>query len=112
MVFHKGGYIIFGGYIGREKATSTIARFDESTRTWSKLGEVLTPKSLHAVIYTGQSFLVIGGVTREKGNRLYRQRTEKCDMKNDSITCQYHSSTLENFYFWPATVLVNETFDQ
>ena len=111
MVFHQGGYIIFSGYIGKTSGrTSTIANFDESTREWSKLGEVLTPRSSHGVIYTGESFLVIGGW--KHGNDEFKFRTEKCDVKNESVSCQYHSSTLENLYRWPATVLVNDTFDQ
>ena len=84
---------------------STIARFDESTRTWSKLGEVLTPRSSHGVIYTGQAFLVIGGRKREG----YKLQTEQCDIKNDVLSCRYLPLTLKNFYFWPATVLIDDS---
>ena len=45
MIFHNGGYIMFGGYtsstVGKGKATSTIARLDEISREWSKLGELV-----------------------------------------------------------------------
>ena len=94
---------MFSGFIritsGR---ASTIARFDESTRTWSKLGEVLTPRSSHGVIYTGQAFLVIGG---RAGS--FKLQMEQCDIKNDVLSCRYLPLTLENFYFWPATVLID-----
>ena len=36
MIFHNGGYIMFGG-----TGTSTIARLDEISREWSKLGELV-----------------------------------------------------------------------
>ena len=109
MVFHQGGYILFGGYIGETSGyrTSTVARFDELTRTWSKVGSLLTSRSGHGVIYTDQSFLVIGGLGAD-----YKCRTEKCHINNASLSCKYHSATLENFNFWPATVLVNGTLDQ
>ena len=112
MVFHRGGYIIFGGYFGGKGRTSTIARFDESTREWSKLGSLLTPRSEHGVIYMAQSFLVIGGKRNKNDFDNFELRTEKCDIENDSLTCRYHSSTLENFFAWPATVFVDDTFDQ
>ena len=110
MVFHQGGYILFGGYIGGTERTSTIARFDESTRKWSKWGNLLTPRSSHGVIYTVESFLVIGG--SKSGNDEYKLRTEQCDIKTESLSCYYHSSTLEYFYRWPSAVLVNDTFGQ
>ena len=93
-VFHQGGYVMFSGFIGQTYGrTSTIARFDESTRTWSKLREVLTSRSSHGAIYTGESFLVIGVW---KSGSIMKLRTEKCDIKNESVSCQYHPWTLEN----------------
>ena len=46
MIFYNGGYIMFGGdtsssTVAKSKAISTIARLDEISREWSKLGELV-----------------------------------------------------------------------
>ena len=39
----------------------TIARLDEKTMEWKKVGELVTARYSHGVIFDGESFLVIGG---------------------------------------------------
>ena len=39
----------------------TIARLDEKTMEWKKIGELVTARYSHGVIFDGESFLVIGG---------------------------------------------------
>ena len=65
IVFHGDTFIIFGGlsYIdwNSETLLSVIAGFDQKTRTWSKIGELFSARSLHSVIFNGQSFIIFGG---------------------------------------------------
>ena len=44
MIFHNGGYIIFGGQYQGGQTSTTIARLYEMTREWSKLGQLLTAR--------------------------------------------------------------------
>ena len=39
MLYHNGGFIIFGG-ASKAEVLSTIARFDEKKLSWSKLGDL------------------------------------------------------------------------
>ena len=47
------------GYV--EVWSSTIARFDEETKMWSKLGDLNVARAGLGVIFDGNVFLVIGG---------------------------------------------------
>ena len=107
MIFYNGGFIIFGGSFGSFKRTSTIARFDETTRKWSKLGDLLTERSNHGVVYNRQSFLVLGGTDGDM-----KVMTEKCQINGEFLTCSYQPPTLVNFYHWPTPFLVDDTFNQ
>ena len=44
MIFHNEGYIMFGGQYQGDQTSTTIARLDEMTREWSKLGQLLTAR--------------------------------------------------------------------
>ena len=100
---------MFGGYVyTKRETTKTIARFDETTREWSKLGDLVTARSSHGVVYNGKSFLVVGGMEKKSD---YSLPVEKCEINGKSVTCT-SQKPLENYYRWPALFLVDDTFNQ
>ena len=108
MVYRHGGFILFGGYdYSSGSKLSTIARFDEATRKWSKLGDLLTARSSHGAVYIPDRrvFLVVGGHYSELA-------TEECQINGASITCSSRSPKLINYFRWPAFFLVDDTFNQ
>ena len=102
MIYHNGGFLTFGGSSGHDE--STIARFDQSTKNWSKLGDLVTARSGAGVVYDGHSFLVVGG-NDEKS-------TEECKMEGMSITCTSRSPKLNEFYRWPTFIPFYDNSDQ
>ena len=59
MVYHDGGFFIFGGHY-----RTVIARFDEKVKTWENLGDLKNLRWHHNVIHDGLSFVVVGGYSR------------------------------------------------
>ena len=60
----KKAFYVFGGTVGEEDyITKVVSRFDEQTRKWSLLGEMISARNSHSAIFDGKSFLVIGGKT-------------------------------------------------
>ena len=63
------------------KTQSTIARLDEKTQEWTKLGDLNTGRSGHGVIFDGQHFLVVGG----EGNGSFENRNLMSERNSDNI---------------------------
>ena len=62
MLFHQNYFIIFGGKNGLiNKKLSTIAKYNDETDEWSKLGKLGMARESMGVIYDGASFVVVGG---------------------------------------------------
>ena len=55
----------------------TIARFDLRTMSWTKLGELVTARSGHEIIFNGKAFFVFGGLRERK--------TEKCTLSGNEF---------------------------
>ena len=72
---------------------------DATTKIWSKVGDLTSPRSGHNVIFDGAHFLVIGGA----GTRL---KTEKCTLVNGQMTCAEQNPELTKFAFYPELYLV------
>ena len=83
---------------------STIARFDQSAKKWSKLGFLVTARYGAGVVYDGQSFLAVGGIGEKS--------TEECKMEDMSMTCTSRSPKLNQFYRWPTFVPFYDDSDQ
>ena len=97
IIYKHDGFLLFGGYTS--SSSSTIARLDARTTTWSKLGDLQTARYAHSVIYDGEAFLVIGGLK----NGI---QTEKCVASGLSITCAHQMPTLEYYAYYPGLFLV------
>ena len=95
MLYHAKGFIIFGGAIDMSPNTwtTTIARLDQKTKEWTKLGNLVTARLGHRVIYDGDTFLVVGG-----RNDSYSIDTERCSVNDESMVCQHQPPFLENYY--------------
>ena len=100
MVFYDNAYYMFGGDVDYEYS-STIARFDELTRNWSKVGDLEVALCCSSVIYNGEFFMVIGGDAEFS--------TERCSIQNSTISCTTQEPYL-NTYAWSALFLVEEMF--
>ena len=76
IISHQNGLILFGGYADAE-SLKTMARLDLATTSWSKLGELQTPRDGHGVIFDGDVFMIIGG----EGNL----KTEECTLSGKEL---------------------------
>ena len=59
-VFVNGNFFIIGGWADEEKS-NTIARLDETTWLWSKVGRLNTARNGHAAIWARPKLVVVGG---------------------------------------------------
>ena len=47
MIFHYNlGFVLFGGHAGKSQSVKTVARFDEQTNEWTKIGNLGLSSSL------------------------------------------------------------------
>ena len=61
MVFHNGGYFLFGGQNNWATTLSRIAHFGLSSREWSFVGNLIEKRTNLGAIFYDKSFLIIGG---------------------------------------------------
>ena len=67
MMFYNGGFFVFGGYKPGYGMQKTIARFDESTKTWSQVGSLVHLRDRFCMVqdfdYTNNymTFMIFGG---------------------------------------------------
>ena len=68
MMFYNGGFFVFGGFfVPGYKMQNTIARFDESTKTWSQVGSLVHLRDRFCMVqdfdYTNNyvTFMIFGG---------------------------------------------------
>ena len=123
ITYYQNGFILFGGWTATGD-TSTIARLDLATSSWTKLGDLKTARNGHGVIYDGDVFLIIGGygdLDTEKCTlsgtdsnckfpiHFYCQTHEKSD-SDSTINCIQQEPTLKDYRFYPALFLVADDF--
>ena len=97
VLYHSGGFIVFGGsedvgdlrtgYSGYR--LDSIARFDEESKKWSKIGVLNTKRSSLSVIYDGDAFLVVGGDSSAE--------IEKCQFNEAQMTCSDYTERLKGY---------------
>ena len=100
---HSNSFIIFGGMYGTQSATGlyetdTIAKFNPVSDQWTKLGNLRTSRHGFGVIKVDTKYLVMGGS--------YDKSTETCELKNETIECTSRKPTLDDFYYYPALMIV------
>ena len=100
IVFTRGNYFIFGGWIGENQRTDVIARFNPDLNQWSMVGRLMTARYGHGAIeFTDNQFLVVGGSVEQK--------TERCSLMNENeMTCLMQEPTLIEYRHWPELLLI------
>lgn len=91
MTYVDGGFYVFGGY----SKIKAIVRMDASKRTWRKVGNLITARYAHNVIYDGANFVVAGGSGTFE--------TETCTLTlqsgNENIRCAPQNPVLSDYYY-------------
>ena len=88
-VFHAGYHYYFGGYESdsnmNKTAYNSILRLEESSWSWSKVGEIKTSRYAPGVIMIEDKFMVIGG--EDFNSKSYEIKNEACLKEDDKIEC-------------------------
>ena len=92
---------VIGGFVDADKS-KTIGRFDATRRVWSKSGELISGRNFHNAIYDGSSLIVVGGWDTQK--------TERCEIYSDQITCTAQNPELNYYEAYPELFLVPVDF--
>ena len=100
IIYFQTAFYIIGGYSDYADQ-KMIARMDLDGH-WTQVGELNQAKSGHNVIYDGEYLIVVGGGSY--------QFTEKCTIKNESVTCTSQNPELASYYLYPELFLVTENY--
>ena len=104
VVHFEQAFIYFGGHSWANRyGESIIAKFDSTTRQWSKIGNLVTGRAKHGAIFDGSNFIVIGGGSG-------RMKTEKCTLFDSTMTCQSQQNELTDYFDYPELFLVEDEF--
>ena len=76
---------------------STVARFDPTKNSWTKLGDLKFARSGLGVIQVDNEFIVVGGM-RVGG---VDEPTESCKLNGQSMTCTTREPKLLDFMYYP-----------
>ena len=101
-IFYAGNHYYFGGYDHTTKRLNSIHRLQESTWTWSNVGQMKTTREAHQVILVGDRFIIIGGIKTKKN--------EVCLLNNGHFKCTEFSSSLKNYAYYPILHLVSDNY--
>ena len=103
---YEGSFIYFGGWhFARPESASLIAKFDSTTRQWSRIGKLRQSRDGHGAIFDGANFIIVGGFLDE----FY---TESCTLNadNSEITCSRRKPILDDYSDYPELFIVPENF--
>ena len=92
----------FGGQIDTRVSSTTIARLDGLTFTWTKVGDLNQGRHAHSVIEVQGEILVIGG----DGQKM----SELCSYQNGQMTCVAQEPDLYRYAFFPELIDVHDDF--
>ena len=108
IVNHRGAFYVFGGFSGvREQ---TIGRLDPSSGTWSRVGQLVTGRAGHNVIFDGVDFIVVGGYWPP---RLQSVNTEVCSINDEqAVSCISQKPEWTGYAYYPEFLLVSDSFCQ
>ena len=93
-------YYVIGGVDFRSNL-NVIARLSLSNK-WSKAGELNTRRYGHGAIFVDGFIMVIGGYGDYS--------TEKCEVKNNGITCETQNPVLNNYFLYPELFFVPASY--
>ena len=104
MIFHEGGFFVFGGEHSDPSDSPAVRRFDEEKREWSTVGELRKHRQGHGVIYDGESFIVAGGNSSSIENCIWKH--EEFEM-----VCNELNQTLQDYTLYPELAIVHDDFE-
>ena len=94
---------IFGGATSNNVHDKTIARFDETTFRWDRVGKLSKGRSRHNMIERNGEILVIGGDSKFN--------TERCNYQDDGqMHCVEQDPKLSEYAFFPELFPVPDDF--
>ena len=91
-VFHAGYHYYFGGKVD-SSILNSVLQLEESSWTWSNVGQMKKSRFLHGVIMIGDRFMVLGG--REEVDSWERMPNEDCLMNDGKVTCTEYYTGLD-----------------
>ena len=101
VIFNAGNFYYFGGY--DEADLNSILRLNAARWKWAFVGKLKSARNGHGVILIDDTFMIIGG----QGNF----SNEACFLEfNGKFTCEEKVSSLDDYYFTPLMVLVNDDY--
>ena len=101
-LYIDGNFYIFGGYGYYGLTLTAIGRFNATSRSWFKMGDLATPRRGHGAIFTRGQVLVVGGMGTKK--------TEKCSFQQDQVNCIEQDPELADYTFYPELIPVDDNF--
>ena len=94
---------IFGGVTNNSVHDKTIARLDEKSFRWDRVGKLNKGRSRHSMIERNGEILVIGGDSKFK--------TERCNYQDDGqMHCIEQDPKLSEYAFYPELFPVPDDF--
>ena len=112
MIYHENSFFLFGGKSFDEASSvwyeeRRIGRMDLDGQ-WTEAGKMNQGRYGHNVIYNGVFFMVIGG---QLANLTVTEfQTERCSVRNGSISCGSQTPELKGYSFYPELFLVPDNF--
>ena len=91
VVYYEDSFIYFGGFALDDVDDdfmdfSTIAKFDTTTRQWSRIGNLINEanfpgRKAHGAIFDGSYFLVVGKRSRRNSFRIFNMKLERKNLR-------------------------------
>ena len=93
IIYHNGSFYILGGRSEKEnpKITSTIAKYSETDRQWTKSGSLQRRRFGHNAIVNTNYIMVFGGIEERAPEEI---KSEKCVILGE-IYCSEQEPTLK-----------------
>ena len=88
--------------LGGIQNQNLIARLDEVSKVWSKVGTLNQGRYGHTVVFDGTFFMVIGGSGTEN--------IERCSWKDSSMECTQLESSTRSYYLYPEVFILPDDF--
>ena len=99
----KNLFYVFGGELGSNGATKSIASFSTKTKDWKKCGELKQGRSGHSVFIHEGDFVIVGG-TMDGGEM--KIVTERCTLNEDKIQCTVVKPKISNYKYYPEMIAI------
>lgn len=82
-IFFDDSFYLFGGWYGSLGYLSEISSFSPVANTWTQRGQLVTARANVGLVWTDNSFLIIGGFV----NWFDNITSEKCNFNGDQLQC-------------------------